>query len=297
MSLFHHQHVRTHRNGVSRRSFLYSISASAVAAGTLNLRDLFSLQAAELRKQGRSMILLWMAGGPSQFETFDPKPNSNNGGPTRAIRTAVGGIRIAEGWEQTAKVMKDIALIRSMTNKEGSHPRASYQMHTGYIPSGSVKHPSLGSNLAKELADPEFDLPSVVRVGGGRGQFQQGAGFLGVDYEPFVVSNPGQMPDNVSNIVTKGRYTRRLGLLGQLEGEFARRGGKAVVENHKQLYGKASRLVLSPNAKTFQFNDEPQELQQRYGNSQFGRGALLARRLVESGSTFVEVVSGGWDTH
>lgn len=300
MQLYHHQQIQVRRRGISRRSFLHGISASAVAAGTMNLRDLMSLQAAELRKQGRAMILLWMAGGPSQFETFDPKPNHNNGGPTRAIKTAVPGIEIAEGWEQTAKVMKDITLIRSMTNKEGSHPRASYQMHTGYIPSGSVKHPSLGSNIAKQLADPEFDLPSVVCVGRNS---PAGAGFLGVDYEPFVVRSAGQLPENVATTVVKPRYKRRLGLLGQLEDQFAKRGGEVVVKNHKQLYGKSSKLVLSPQVKTFEFSNEKRELIDRYGDSDFGRGCLLARRLVEAGSTFVEVVSSGgngvrnWDTH
>ena len=164
-----HEQVKVRKHGVSRRGFLHTVSAGALAAGTLNLRDVMSLQAAELRKQGKSMILLWMGGGPSQFETFDPKPNHANGGETKAISTSVSGIQIAQGWEKTAAVMDDLAIIRSMTNKEGSHPRATYQMHTGYIPSGSVKHPSLAASIAKEISDPEFDLPAVVSVGGTQG--------------------------------------------------------------------------------------------------------------------------------
>src|SRR5262245_59896848 len=117
MSLFHHEYVRLFgRSGLSRRSFLQTVSAGALAAGALNFRQLMSVQAEELRKQGRSMILLWMQGGPSQLETFDPKPNTENGGPTTAISTAVSGIQIASGWERTAQVMKDIAVIRSLTN-------------------------------------------------------------------------------------------------------------------------------------------------------------------------------------
>jgi hypothetical protein len=293
MSLHHYEQVHLTRRGVSRRGFLHTVSAGAIAAGTLNLRDLMSLQAAELARQGRSMILLWMAGGPSQFETFDPKPGTDNGGPTQAIDTAVSGIQIAEGWEKTATVMNDIALIRSMTNKEGSHPRATYQLHTGYLPSGSVKHPSLGSCLAKELADPEFDLPSVVSIGGPT----QGAGFLGVDFDPFLVDRPGELPQNVASAVNTARYERRLGLLGKLEEDFGARGGETVVENHRQLYGKAARMVLSPRVKAFEFDSEPQALQERYGDNPFGRGCLLARRLVEAGVTFVEVRSNGWDTH
>ena len=114
------------------------------------------------------MILLWMAGGPSQFETFDPKPGTENGGPTTAIDTAVPGIQIAAGWEKTAEQMQDIALIRSMTNREGNHQRATYQLHTGYIPSGSVKHPSFASCVAQQLADAECQLPSTgMRCHGG----------------------------------------------------------------------------------------------------------------------------------
>lgn len=296
MSLFHHQNIFLGRRGVSRRSFLHYVSAGALAAGTLDFRDLMSVRAAELRKQGMSLILLWMQGGPSQFETFDPKPGTDNGGPTEAIETAVPGIRIAQGWPETAKVMQDIALIRSMTNKEGEHQRATYQMHTGYIPTGTVRHPSLGCAIAKELTPEDHELPAVVSVGGaGRGAI--GSGFLGVDYDPFIVQNPGQLPQNVALPTDKVRYERRLGLLGRLEDDFAERGGELAVADHKKLYEKTRRLVLSPEVKAFEISGESSEIKAKYGESQFGRGCLLARRLVEAGVTFVEVRQGNWDTH
>jgi hypothetical protein len=293
MSLFHHEFVRfIGKSALSRRSFLQHVSVGAVAAGTLNFRQLMSVQAEELRKQGRSMILLWMQGGPSQFETFDPKPNTENGGQTTAIGTAVSGIQIANGWDQTAKVMKDIALIRSVTNKEGQHQRATYQLHTGYLPTGSVRHPSLGSNIAKQLADLTRDLPAVVSVGQ-----TVGSGFLGVDYEPFVVDNPGQLPRNIETPVATPRYSRRLGLLDKLEDDFSGRGGQIVVDNHRRLYQKASKMVMSSSVGAFDINQEPESVRAKYGDSDFGRGCLLARRLVEAGVTFVEVQSRGWDTH
>ncbi|MBI5758857.1 MAG: DUF1501 domain-containing protein [Planctomycetales bacterium] len=284
--------VTLSRRGFTRRSFLHSVSAGALAAGSVNFHDLMSLQAEELRKDGRAMILLWMEGGPSQFETFDPKPGHENGGPTEAIDTAVSGIRIAKGWEETAKVMKDIAIIRSMNNKEGQHQRARYQLHTGYLPSGSVRHPSLGSCIAKEIGDPKSDLPTICSVGQ-----SPGAGFLGVDYEPFVVDRPGDMPQNVTLTTDSSRFDRRLGLLGKLETDFAGRGGEAAVHDHKRLYEKTAKMVLSPHVKAFDISSESAELKGRYGNSQFGKGCLLARRLVEHGVTFVEVRSNGWDTH
>lgn len=299
MSLqFHHESVSIHRHLVSRRAFLYGASA---AAGAIHFRDLMSLRADDLRKQGRAMILLFMQGGPSQLETFDPKPGTESGGPTKAISTAVPGIQIAEGWERTAEQMQDIAIIRSMTNKEGQHDRAVYQMHTGYIPSGSVKHPALGCNIARELSPGERELPAVVSIENARAGGMSGVGssaaFLGVSYEPFHVTNPGSMPDNLASTVNESRFKRRLGLLDKLEGEFAAQGGQVVVENHRRITEKSSKLVLSPLTKTFDFASESAETKARYGDSDFGRGCLLARRLVEAGVTFVEVRLGNWDTH
>ena len=288
-----HESVVCHRRGVSRRGFFRTLSAGAVAAGALSLPDWMSVQAEELRRRGKSMILLWMAGGPSQFETFDPKPDHENGGGTKVISTAVPGIQIAEGWENVARVMKDVALIRSMTNKEGNHQRASYQLHTGYVPTGSVKHPGFGSNIAKELADPRHDLPTVVSIGRTEGL----GGYLGVDYEPFVVDNPGSLPNNVGTTVSPSRLERRLAHLQRLEADFASRGGQVVVDNQRKIYDKASRLVLSPLTEAFDIQSEPAALQKQYGESAFGRGCLLARRLIEKGVTFVEVRSNGWDTH
>ncbi|MEZ6067063.1 MAG: DUF1501 domain-containing protein [Planctomycetaceae bacterium] len=287
-----HDRLTVRRGGVSRRSFLRGFSVSALAAGTLSFPDLVSLQAANLRKEGRAIILLWMNGGPSQLETFDPKPGHANGGETRAIDTSVAGIQIANGWERTAAQMGDIALIRSLTNKEGNHQRATYQLHTGYIPSGSVKHPSFAANVAKELRPEDFDLPSVVSVGP-----TQGAGFLGVDYEPFVVQNPGQLPQNVASPVGDRRLNQRLDLFDRLESDFAGRGGKSVVENQRRLYEKAAGIVQSERTKAFDISDEPQSLRDRYGDNNFGKGCLLARRLVEAGVSFVEVRMNGWDTH
>lgn len=292
MPLFHHQNVAINRSGINRRSFVHAVSAGAIAAGTVNFRDVMTLQAEDLRKQGMSMILLFMQGAPSQFETFDPKPGTENGGPTKAIKTSVAGIDIANGWEQTAKVMDDIAVIRSMTNKEGQHQRAVYQLHTGYIPAGSVKHPSLGSNIAHEIGDAAGELPSIVSVGR-----TIGSGFLGVEYEPFVVFNPAEMPQNTQLTVSDKRFSRRLGVLKELQQDFAQTGGKQVVESQQKLYEKTSRMILSPKLKAFDISEEPENLQDRYGKTQFGQGCLLARRLVEAGVTFVEVVLNGWDTH
>src|SRR5713226_4571967 len=146
MALQSLMHLQTNRDGVvSRRTFLRNVAVTGAALGAMSWKDAVALHAEELRKRGMACILLFMTGGPSQFETFDPKPETKNGGPTRSIPTAAAGIHIAEGWTNVAGAMKDIALIRSMTNKEGAHPRAIFQLKTGYVPSGVVKYPALGS--------------------------------------------------------------------------------------------------------------------------------------------------------
>ncbi len=288
-----HEQIELSRHAFSRRRFLHTLSATAIAAGAFGFTDLVSLRADDLRKQGKSMILLWMQGGPSHIDTFDPKPDHENGGETEAIATSVPGIQIAENWTNVAKVMGDITLIRSMNNKEGNHQRASYQLHTGYVPAGSVKHPSFGAAVAQQIADPKHDLPTIVSIG----RPEAGGGFLGVDYEPFVVDNPGTLPTNVATPVGQERLARRLDHLRKLEGEFASKGGQVVVDNHQLIYDKATKLVQSPQTKSFDFADESQATKDLYGSSQFGRGCLLARRLIEQGVSFVEVRAGNWDTH
>ncbi len=282
---------------ISRRSFLRHVAIGAAGLGVLGWRDAVALHADELRKRGMACVLLFMRGGPSQFETFDPKPDTKHGGPTKAISTAVNGIQIAEHWAQTAKAMKDIALVRSLTNKEGEHQRATYQLHTGYVPLASIKHPSLGALVASEISPPEFDLPHFVSIGNRLTTL--GSGFLGMKHAPFIVPNAQQMPANVAlpGGVNDKRFARRLDLLKDLEKDFADAGGAPRVEEHRAVYDNASQMVLSPRMKAFDVSQENDTVRDRYGRSGFGQGCLLARRLVESGVTFVEVESNGWDTH
>jgi uncharacterized protein (DUF1501 family) len=298
MTLQSLMHIQTNAAGViHRRGFLRHLAVGAAGIGLLGWKDAVTLHADELRKRGMACILLFMRGGPSQLETFDPKPDTTNGGPTQAIATAANGIRIAEGWDNTAKVLKDIALVRSMTSKEGEHQRATYQLHTGYIPSGSVKYPSLGSIVASENGPPNFDLPHFVSIG--NRALTIGSGFLGMSCAPFIVTNPAQMPAHVALPagVASSRFQRRLGLQEQLERDFAEAGGASLVEDHKSLYASAAQMVLSPRLKAFDINQEKEAVRDRYGRTSFGNGCLLARRLVEQGVTFVEVEMGGWDTH
>jgi hypothetical protein len=285
-----------HGGLIRRRDFLRGIAASSIAAGTLSWRDLVALQAGELQKRGMACILLWMQGGPSQFETFSPKPGHPNGGETKAIDTSVSGIQISENFPHLAKVVNEAAIIRSMTSKEGSHPRATYLLHTGYLPTASVKFPAFGSLIAQQIAHAELQLPAFVRIGGG-GRDGSGGGLLGVEFDPFVMPVAGKLPTNTAPATAVPRYTRRLDLLGRLEADYAASGAKEEVAEHQKLYQKASRMILSSQMSAFDLDHEPAGVREAYGSSQFGLGCLLARRLVETGIPSIEIVLNGWDTH
>jgi hypothetical protein len=298
MSLQSLMHIQTDGRGIlSRRSFLRHVAVGAAGVSMFGWKETVALRADELRKRGMACILLFMRGGPSQLETFDPKPGTNNGGPTKGISTAVPGVQLAEGWENVAKAMQEITVIRSMTNKEGEHQRATYQLHTGYVPMGATKYPSIGSIVASEIGPAEFDLPHFVSIGNRATTI--GSGFLGMNFAPFVVANATQPPSDVAlpRPVDQPRFGRRMGLLEQLEDDFAEAGGGPRVDDHKALYAKAAKMIRSPRLKAFDLKEEKDPIRDRYGRNAFGQGCLLARRLIEQGVTFVEVESNGWDTH
>lgn len=289
--------VLCNRDGVlDRRTFL-QWSAAGAAATSLGFAETLSVQASVLRKNGMACILLFMNGGPSQLETFDPKPGHANGGDTKAISTAASGIQIAEFWPKVAAQMSDISLIRTLTNKEGAHPRAVYQLHTGYIPTAAIKYPTFGSNVTKELGDPDFDLPGFVSISRRRGA-SPGSGFLGMQYAPFQVNDPAKMPMNVERPkdVSESRFDRRIDLLKDIDAKFGDAAPNPAAD-HQALYGGAARMVKSPRLKAFDLDQESEAMRDRYGRNPFGQACLLARRLVETGVTFVEIDSDGWDTH
>jgi uncharacterized protein (DUF1501 family) len=283
--------LKVSRRGLlSRRGFL---RLAGVGAGGLCMADALSAFAADIKRQGKSCILLWMAGGPSQFETFDPKPGADTQGPTKSIATRAAGIQIAEHWTRTAQIMNELAVIRSMTGKEGNHGRATYLLHTSYAPSGGIVHPGFGSTVAKELGDADFELPNFVAISGQ----SIGPSYLGVRYAPFVVTDPTRPPDNLTVPVASDRLNRRLGLLEEMEAPLARTGAAPLVREHQSLYRQTARMALSPRTRAFDLDREPDRVRDDYGRSAFGQGCLMARRLIEAGVAFVEVQSSGWDTH
>jgi uncharacterized protein (DUF1501 family) len=291
----------------SRRAFLCrSLAAGLGAAGALRLgwHDLVVANADELRRAGKAMILLWMDGGPSQYDTFNPKPGSKYQGPAHAIHTSVPGVQFAEFWPRTARTLGKIALVRSMRSTEKEHDRAIALVRTGYPLTPAVRYPTFGAVVAREREQLESDLPSFVRIGRPRITTRDvDAGVLGVRYNPFKIDEAGGLPPNVAPQVAADVVRRRLALAARLDAEYAKAGGAASVAEKQAVYERTARMVLSPRVGAFDLSSEPDKLRDAYGRTNFGQGCLLARRLVEAGVSFVEVISTGpvgdqgWDTH
>jgi uncharacterized protein (DUF1501 family) len=285
-----------------RRSFIAGGLGAALSAAVprWQLRAAQQASAAEKKSHGqtsssKSCILLWMNGGPSHIDTFDPKPGTKTGGEFKAIDTRIAGVQFSEHLPRVAEQADKLAVIRSMTAKEGNHDRAVYLMHTGYAPSTTLQHPSLGAWVSHELGDELAELPNFVSIRGA----SVGSGFLGVQHGPFSIQKPAEGVRNLplAKDVDPARFSRRLAALAALQDDFRAKTGRQEIAGHDVVYQKAVRLMRSPLAKAFDLKDEPQETQKKYGDSDFGRGCLMARRLVEAGVKFIEVTLDGWDTH
>jgi hypothetical protein len=263
----------------------------------------------------KSCILLWMAGGPSQMDTFDLKPGHKNGGPVKEIATSVPGIKISEHLPGLAKQMQRMALIRSMSTREADHSRGTYLMRTGRAPGGPIQYPSLGSLVSKELERPDAPLPGFVSIAPQRflSTAAFGPGFLGPRYAPLIVGEnagfrAGGRGDFIARAlrvedldlpreVTTSRADARLGLLDDLNRDFLAERSATPSVSHRTAYRRAVAMMRSTAVKAFDLEEESAKLRDRYGRNLFGQGCLLARRLVEKGVPFVEVTLPGWDTH
>jgi uncharacterized protein (DUF1501 family) len=239
------------------------------------------------------VIVLWMNGGPSHLDTWDPK-QGKVAGPHKAIATRTPGLSISEHLPALAAMSDKLAVVRSLTSKEGNHLRAQYQGRTGYSPNPTVIHPAFSAWMSKRLGEPASGLPAVVSLGGP----SVGPGFFGVQHGPFVVQGQG-MPANVryGAQVDDARFAARMGLLSGMEQRFADATGDPKVEARRALYAKADRLMHASALEAFDVEKEPAALRAAFGDTTFGKGCLSAVRLVASGVRYVEVTLDGWDTH
>lgn len=281
-------------NDLSRRQILQTMAACGLWFSLPGL----TAKAAEDRgpKRAKSLITVWLAGGPSQLETWDPHPGTTIGGPTKAIETSIAGASICSDYPRIAEQLKHFSVIRSMVSKEGDHERGSYFLKTGYRPEPTVVHPSIAAILAKELADPTIEIPQNIALGDV--QFRGRGGYLGNQYDAFQVFEPGANLHNLKSYLSDDRQQRRLAGLEMVSKTFAR-GRKAAVEAtlHQHTLEAALRMMRSEQLKAFDLTDEPQAVKDSYGDNSFGRGCLVARRLVEQGVRSIEVTLTGFDSH
>ena len=235
--------------------------------------------------------MVFLNGAPSQMETWDPKPGTENGGPTKGIQTKITGVQFAEFWPKLAGLTKELSVIRTIAGKEAAHERGTFHLRTGHR-MGPTKFPHFGSVVAQHLGNPESDIPNFVSIGN-----TLSSGFLGVNFAPFIIGKAGTLPDNVKSLVDAKRQQRRLEALALQDADFAKQGASDIAEEHASLYRKASELMTSKRLTAFTLDGESDKTKQDYGNHAFGQGCLVARRLVENGVPFVEVQRGGWDMH
>lgn len=294
---------------------------SALALPGLEFIRNINANAQELRRQNKSVIILWMAGGPATIDIWDLKPGRPTGGEFAEINTTASGVRISEHMPKTAEVMNRLNIIRSFTTTEGDHARGTQLLHTSYTPNPAIAFPSMGSVAAHEIPKlanyRDISLPNYISISTGGGS----PGFLGMNYAPFSVQNPGQPPQNIrapGNLASNpdemiDRVQRRNRLFHMVEDPFyssraphlnanERNRFADATKAHQEVYGKAFSLVASREGQVFDLRNEPAKLMEDYGaagmgNSGFGRAAILARRLVEAGVSAVELSLGGWDTH
>jgi len=289
------------RDLIPRRNFLRLGAGAALSFG---LASPFGARAAHARAgsgkaaakkqpQARACILLYMEGGPSQLDTFDPKPGTATGGPFKAVESTVSGIRISEHLPMLARQMKRLCLIRSLTSKEGNHDRARHLMHTGYPPQGGVDHPAFGSVVA--LTRNLRSVPGYVAIGGPG----EDAGFLDASYSPFPVLDPSKPTRNLGYAggVDEARFDARLGLWRTLQADFAADHPGVLASGQRAVGEQAVSLMRSASVAAFDITGEPDKVRETYGDSPFAAGCIMARRLVSVGIPFVEVLLKGWDTH
>ena len=281
---------------LSRRNFLKLASGGLVGAGLqLQFPSLFADESVDLSKaKADHIIYLFMNGGMSHIDTFDPKPGTDVQGEFKTIESSNGKI-ICEYLPGLAKIMDRVALINSMTSKEGSHERGQYMFHTNYAPLGTIVHPTLGSWITKFTKPINTTLPAHISIGGSR----FGSGYFGSKFEPLYMGNAqsGLANAKLPKDLTQAQFNERLGLLNDLDKDFQTKFKEANIQAYNDYYKDANKLMFSEDLKVFDINTEPEEMKVMYGKNDFGNGCLLARRLVEKGVKYIEVTNGGWDTH
>lgn len=289
----------------TRRAFMANMAKAAfglsivpvLGQGLLSAADPAKVSVPKRRKPASKCIYLFMAGGMSHIDTFDPKPGSRSQGPLKAVNSKADGIQLGELMSRTAEEMKHGVVLRSITSNQGAHEEASYFMRTSYAPINTTRHPCLSAWSNYFQAKPNETLPGGIMIQGGGDH--PGCGFLESKFTPLPVGDPNRGVTNIKPPpgVDLKEMRNRLDVLGALNQKFYKSYELKAMQGHKDMYFDAVKLMASKDIEAFEINREPGEVRARYGENGFGRACLLARRLVEKGVRFIDVSHGGWDTH
>lgn len=279
---------------IARRDFLGALGTGAVVGGLGALAQ--PAAAAELKKDQKRVVVIYMHGGLSQLESWDPKPKTDTGGPFRAIPTSVTGTHICELLPMTAKNMHRLALIRGINTRNGDHGKGSYQMQYGRNQSPGQEYPHLGAVCSKALMPPSSGLPGHIHVSGGSGSRGNNAAYLGPKYASMSIG-AGKAPQNSSR--PKGLTVEA----DKMRNDFRRRANERFLSRRRTAqtdaytynYEQAQKLMAKRHI--FDVSKEPAKVQERYGKHSLGTQCLLARRLLENGITFVQISHSNYDTH
>lgn len=283
-------------SGMTRRHFLNHLAAGSVTTlGAMQFLGQLRTHAAEVQKNRKACILVWLGGGAPTIDMWDLKPESKNGGEFKPVSTA-GDLQISEHLPKIAQQMGSLSVVRSMSTREADHDRGTYYMHTSYVPNATVVHPTFGSVVSYELGKTRADLeiPAFISIGGG----SMSPGFLGMTHAPFVVDTQGRIQNAEMAGMDQRRLGQRLQILGTIEEGFIQSNRGDVGQAHRDVYQKAVNLMTSKQMEAFRVNQEGPEVRAAYGDTPFGNSLIMARRLVETGVPFVEVRNpSGWDLH
>ena len=290
---------------LSRRSFVARTASTLLGVGLLP--EVFTSKALAVPFEGASklkqvataknVIYLYMSGGQSHLDTWDPKEGVETAGPTKPMKTSADGVRISEYLPLTAQQMHHATVINSLTSTQGAHEQGNYFMHTSYVMRGTIRHPAMGAWMSVFQGGGNSTLPNFVYVG--NDSRHPGAGFFPAVHNPLFVSNPENGLKNVKlqRDLTEERFASRMQLASTLDQDFRNTYPQRNVKAYADMYDHAIGMMKSEDLKAFDLTEESEDLRKAYGKDPFGQGCLLARRLVERGVRFVEVSLGGWDTH
>ncbi len=299
-------------DAASRRQFLSYASKTLLGVSILPTLAPLGAMAAPAAKGGpvsalpvspgrkptaRNIIYLYMAGGMTHVDTFDPKPDAGEkvAGPVKAISTAADDVQVSEYFPMLAKQMDKVAIVRGLSTTQGAHEQGNYFMHSSYTMRGTIQHPGIGAWLLRMEGKTNRTLPGSVCIGGG--SVGGGAGFMESKYAPLYVGSPASGVPNSRTTVGTTQFEDRLMLANKFDQSFHERYDQKQVRAYSDMYDDAVRLMKSEDLKAFDLSGESPEVRAEYGDNGFGQGCLLARRLVENDVRHVEVTLGGWDTH